>query len=402
MTLRSHIFLTVLYIIGFVIPVSSQTSKPSQADLEGATVLTVNREYTFKTPPKGFGKKQEFPANKKRSSNIFKQERNTTWFLIPIPYGGILTFEISPLNTVDDYDWMLFEYDKKFKDLIKTFKASPLRSNNARNDLKIKGKTGLKDGITNFFAVPGPGNSYSKPLKVKKSDTLVLVVDNIKDPKGGFIFKSNLVLDFDLEGKLSGTVYNSLTKAKLPAKIICEDDSSGTILSSAKADNAGNFSINIPLNRSVNITADHPGFIFKTADIKTTAKANKQDFALDPVEDGRVFMLFNIHFRPDKDIVLPNAQPELIRLSEFLKQNSNYDIKITGHTNNNPFADTRYLQRLSFNRALAVKKYLLLTGVAESRMSCMGVGGKKPLVITKNPDEAMKNLRVEVELKKRE
>ncbi len=400
MNQRSQFILTTLLILSFISNARSQTVQKDPGDFEGAKILSVNKEYAFKNSPKGFGKKQEFPANKNRSRQIFKQERNTGWFLIPIPYDGILSFEISPHNPADDYDWMLFSYSRNFRQNLS--RRLPLRTNNAKNDTKINGKTGLKDGSTNLYAVPGPGNSYSKLIKVKKNDTLILVIDNINQPTGGFDFTSRLAFDISLPARISGTVYNSRTKTKLPGRIICEDDSSGMVLSSGRADLAGNFSIDIPLNRAVNITADHPGFLFKTVDLVAKNKLNKQDFGLEPIEHGRVLILFNIHFRPDKDIVLPSAFPELQRLTDFMRANPDYDVKITGHTNNNPFADSRYLQRLSFNRAIAVKKYLMTAGVTEERMSCTGVGGKRPLIVTKDPEEAMKNLRVEVELMKRQ
>ncbi|RYE21580.1 MAG: hypothetical protein EOP45_09390 [Sphingobacteriaceae bacterium] len=56
------------------------------------------------------------------------------------------------------------------------------------------------------------------------------------------------------------------------------------------------------------------------------------------------------------------------------------------------------MQRLSEKRALAVKTYLLQHGIATNRMRCFGLGGKYPLFDNKKPEEAVKNLRVEVVL----
>ncbi len=368
-------------------------------DLEGALLIPVNTSKSFKQEVRGFGRKQEIGLHK--NPHLFEAERNTTWLKLAIPQSGTFIFEIKPHLVTDDFDWMLFSQSRTLATALLKGSASPLRSNNARTDISLKGKTGLKEGFTNLYASPGPGKSFSKPLEVRKGDTLLIVIDNVNSGKG-FDFVSNLKLDAAaLDGKITGRVTNSANKAPLAAKVVCEDDSTGAVLSQTIADSKGNYSINIPLGKSVNVTAQHQGFIFKTADLRT--KANSQlDLALDPITNSARLTLYNIHFSPDKDVILPGAVPELERLVDILQKEPAFDIKIIGHTNHNPFADSRYLQRLSFNRAIAVKKVLLKSGVSDERISCSGMGGKSPLTNSRVAEEAIKNLRVEVVLVKRE
>jgi outer membrane protein OmpA-like peptidoglycan-associated protein len=128
---------------------------------------------------------------------------------------------------------------------------------------------------------------------------------------------------------------------------------------------------------------------------------NKYDFQLNPISNEEKLILLNIHFTPDKDQITTSSEPELTRLTELLKSDKDWEVRIIGHTNNNPFADVRYLQKLSFNRALSVKQYLVKHGVSEKRISCAGMGGKSPIVNSKDVNEGWKNLRVEVVLSKR-
>lgn len=396
-----RIYLILIAISSFL-PLRHSFAQESKhgGDLEKAVRIAVNTTYKFKGSPKGYGSKNEFPRSRNRSPLLLREERNTSWFLIPVPYTGILTFEVMPHSPKDDYDWMLFDYRVLKRD-VKTF-AQPLRTNNSRNDLKLQGKTGLKKSSTDLFTAPGPGNNYSKAIETKMGDTLVLIIDNIYENGSGFDLDVKLDPNIQLSSKLSGTVTSSLTHSGLKAVILCEDDTTGQVLSTTQADTSGHYNIMIPATRAVNITASFSGYLFKTVDFIQKAAIDTLNIALDPIAGGNKLTLFNIHFAPDKDEILINSKPELIRLTDFLKQSKTYEVRITGHTNNNPFADARYLQRLSFNRALAVKKHLMINGIEERRISCAGVGGKNPLYNTKDPEENLKNLRVEVILIKKE
>ncbi len=386
-------FISIFYMHSF-----GQAIKNDFADLESAKTILVNKTYIFSSSTAGFGKKQEFPKNGKRQSTIFKEEKNSTWLLISMPYSGTFSFEISPKDPADDYDWMVYRYNKKLGSDIARNIALPLRSNISRNDHSVAGKTGLKDGFQNMFAVPGPGKSFSKTIEVNKGDTLALIIDNIYKTGSGFTFNSKLVLGFPLTAIIKGRIFSNVDKMPLPAQLICEDDSTGTLISQTTANATGAYTIKVPTGRSLNLTAKYKNFIFKSADVILNKAADSVNFYLEPVDDGKKLILFNIHFAPDKDIILFSAEPEITRLINFLKEYPDYDARIIGHTNNNPFADSRYLQRLSFNRAMAVKKKLLASGIIEDRISCMGMGGKAPIVTSKDPLEAMKNLRVEIEL----
>ena len=395
-------FLVLITWVGFA-SAQVQAIKKNCGDLNNATILQVNKTYTFTNSPSGFGLKQEFPKTISRPSFIFKEENNTVWFMMPMPASGTFSFEITPKSPKDDFDWMVYKYSRSLKQEIAREIARPLRSNISRNDGSVAGKTGTKEGFKNLYAEPGPGRSFSKPIDVKAGDTLVVVIDNIYDNGSGFTLMSKLTYGgIPLLAVLKGKVIANDTKKPLSAQLFCEDDSTGTQLSQTVANAAGEYSIAVPLLRDINIVARHPGYIFKTEDVVLIQKTEQKDFALDAVVSGNKAILFNIHFIPDKDVILASSEPDISRLVSFLTEYPQFDIRIVGHTNHNPFTDSGYLQRLSFFRAMAVKKRLIANGIDESRLACMGKGGKEPITTSRIQKEAMRNLRVEIELKLRE
>jgi outer membrane protein OmpA-like peptidoglycan-associated protein len=296
---------------------------------------------------------------------------------------------------------MLFKYNAELDKSIRNQTAIPIRSNNARNATSLSSKTGMGENSQSRTVKPGPGNNYSVPLKVKSGDRLALVVDNIYGGKGFDLF-AGLKPDFGVPFvSLKGYVRDRFTKKSIPAEVIVDDDSTGVLVGNSKVNQVtGQYQIQVPLNRPLNITARHPNYLFATSDTIIT-RDSELNFLLDTPFSGSKLILTNIHFYPNKDELLPSSIPELERLLDFLKSRPDWQVKITGHTNPNVFASARYLQQLSFNRAVAVKKYLLKNSIAEKRISCAGVGGNAPVVITKDPLEGLKNLRVEVTLVKK-
>ena len=363
-------------------------------DLTEAPTLQLNKNYSFRDSPAGYGKVSEFPLNPTRSPILFKEERNSAWFKFSVPYDGIISFVITPHKPSDDYDWMLFEETARLSEDIRKETAIPVRTNNARNDERIGGKTGLKEGFDNLYEIPGPRKSFSKLVNVKRGDKYALIVDNIYGEGKGFDLEIRLSLDPERTTLLTGTIQDKGTP--LAGTITVENKPSGTFISATKADKKGRYSLKVPAQTELSVVAEHPDYLFQTANLSSGKDSLNQDFSLDRIASGNKLVLFNINFLPNKDALLPSAEAELTRLINLLKANPQFNIKIIGHTNNNVFAGTRYLQQLSFNRAVTVKKKLLQNGIQEKRISCAGMGGKYPIADSKDPVEGLKNLRVEV------
>ena len=140
------------------------------------------------------------------------------------------------------------------------------------------------------------------------------------------------------------------------------------------------------------------------------------NFNLVRYHKGDLATLFNVYFYNDASVMLPESKYELNSLLQLLQENSNYRIRLHGHTNGNYhgkiitmgpeknfFSLTGSVQRagtakeLSYGRAEIVKEYLVSQGIQPDRMELKGWGGRRP-IYDKNSANAKRNVRVVVEI----
>ena len=112
--------------------------------------------------------------------------------------------------------------------------------------------------------------------------------------------------------------------------------------------------------------------------------------------NGRI-VVRDIYFDNNKYVIKPKSYPALEKIVTMLKEHSDTEVTIEGHTDAN--GSTESNQLLSENRANAVKKYLVSQGIKSSRMSTVGYGEEKP--VHKGNDETAwaMNRRVEFVLR---
>jgi outer membrane protein OmpA-like peptidoglycan-associated protein len=125
-------------------------------------------------------------------------------------------------------------------------------------------------------------------------------------------------------------------------------------------------------------------------------KKIRRDESLLPLETNRTIILKNIYFDQSKPQVLKASYPSLRQLARVLKKRPHVKIRIEGHTDN--VGNKRDLMALSWDRAEAIKKFLVDEGVKKDQISTRGFGPNKPL--TDNATEAArkKNRRVEIRI----
>jgi OOP family OmpA-OmpF porin len=115
-----------------------------------------------------------------------------------------------------------------------------------------------------------------------------------------------------------------------------------------------------------------------------------------PLAVNQAVVLKNIHFATDEATLLPASLPELDRLYEFLSHSPQRRIWLEGHTDNTHTA--AYNQKLSENRALAVKDYLVAKGIAAARLQTRGFGSSRPVADNHTAAGQQQNRRVEFRL----
>ena len=164
------------------------------------------------------------------------------------------------------------------------------------------------------------------------------------------------------------------------------------------------------------VTADSGRFylLLPKGDTYTVRYRNFQDsvqysrFEL-PNEKGRIYYeytltigptktytLRNVHFDTGKATLRPESFPALNDLVEVLRYKKQMVIEIAGHTDD--VGDDAANQRLSQDRAEAVKKYLVSKGIAATRITARGYGESEPVAPNDSEAGRSQNRRTEVRI----
>lgn len=139
-------------------------------------------------------------------------------------------------------------------------------------------------------------------------------------------------------------------------------------------------------------------------------------FELMRLQKGDIAIMYNVFFFKDAAVMRPESRYEVNNLLELLEENPSYNIRIHGHTNGNAPGKIIYMdqpgnfyslsntrqgggsaKKLSEERALVIKEYLISSGISADRMQVEAWGGKKP-IHDKNSARAHENVRVEIEI----
>jgi outer membrane protein OmpA-like peptidoglycan-associated protein len=114
------------------------------------------------------------------------------------------------------------------------------------------------------------------------------------------------------------------------------------------------------------------------------------------VNVGQVFKIEKLYFETDSATITPESFDALEELRDYLIKNKQIRIEIGGHTNNK--CSEKYCERLSLDRAEAVKKYLISQGIDQKRMTTKGYGKRNPISSNSSKDERHLNQRVEIKI----
>lgn len=139
-------------------------------------------------------------------------------------------------------------------------------------------------------------------------------------------------------------------------------------------------------------------------------------FELVRLQKGDIAIMYNVFFFKDAAVMRPESRYEVNNLLDLLKENPDYKIRIHGHTNGNASGKIIRMdkpgnfyslsgtnqgfgsaKKLSEERAIVIKQYLVSSGISEDRMQIKAWGGKKP-IHDKHSVRANENVRVEIEI----
>lgn len=365
--------------------------------------------------PKGFGKKLEIKDYDLGDPYFIEREHNSVWYKFIVPYDAIFTFDLIPIRSDDDFDFLLFQYDgPNFCHDIADGKKIPVRTNISRKNIEVQGRTGLSVGSVNEYVPSGPGSSYSKPLKVKRGEIYYILVDNpFRENYGHTIYlhfrrlhpeskfqEAPTQEEYQIPvRKLHISVVDAKTGAPLASNIFVEGLPDSV---PSRYPVISQLDLNVLSYRTYNINVVKEGYLLKS--VPFIAKNDSLYTVVIPIkkmELGDRINLVNIKFDSDKTEILEKSLPALEQLGNFMEINPTVHIEIQGHVNGESKRNKRRYRKLSTARAEAIYDKLIAQGVDKSRMEYVGFGNAKMIYPTPvNNRQAEANRRVEVEITK--
>jgi len=348
----------------------------------------------------GFGTTKEFDGNNLEENKLFEEEENSIWYLITAPEAGDFTFDIVAENESDDWDFLLYRNEKMFCKKLADKVAEPIRSNLSRSPI-----TGISLSSKESFVSAGINNNYSKAVKVKEGDEFILVVNNPKRASG----KHTLILHLPKKKEVEVKQQKNTTlfkiefkdaKTKLPVLGLASISGlktqivalNGVVVYEALVSKK---------NRKLNVEAYAKGYMLMSKEYKVgKTKSNYlAEILLENIELDKRVNLTRIQFYGDQFNLLPSAQPSLKSLLLFMESNPTVTIEIGGHVNGPGERNSKRYKELSYNRAYAVKDYLVKNGIAKERIYFKGYGNSEMLYpIPKSSYQESANRRVEIKI----
>jgi outer membrane protein OmpA-like peptidoglycan-associated protein len=198
---------------------------------------------------------------------------------------------------------------------------------------------------------------------------------------------------------LQGTVTDAKTHKPLAAEIFVDDLTAKEPDFSVYSDSlSGSYTLAAQRGQRIGIQAIAAGHLPRSERFEVPADQpfdrTKLDLALEPTELGATMEFKNAYFDFGKSELLPESKLELDRVVLFLMRSANTTLEIAGYTDD--VGTIAANQKLSEDRASAVRDYLVKRGVAATRLKAVGYGKSKPLVKGNSEEARAQNRRVEM------
>lgn len=202
---------------------------------------------------------------------------------------------------------------------------------------------------------------------------------------------------------VKGTVYNSITKQPIEAKITYHELSSDLELGIARSNpDNGEYEIIMARGKKYSFYAEKKGFYSVREHLDKIKLVEYQEIDMDlylaPLAPGSSIRLNNIFFKKGTGTILKESYPELDRLVGIMNANPTLEIEIEGHTDG--LGSVNSSIKLSEERVESVKEYLVNRSIDKKRISGTGYGGARPIVNNSTEENRAKNRRVEIKIKK--
>ncbi|UOG76285.1 RICIN domain-containing protein [Hymenobacter tibetensis] len=192
---------------------------------------------------------------------------------------------------------------------------------------------------------------------------------------------------------LTGRVLNAKTRQPLSAevKVVRLDNNLVFNATARSLPGTGSYQFTLPPGR-YRVLGSSATFLNAT-DTVSMSGSRTLDLLLVPAAVGSSLELPTLIFAQGKYTLLQGSYAELNRLARTLADNPTVNIRLEGHTDNQGNAGLN--QKLSEERVQEVRRYLVMRGVPENRLSIVGYGGTKPRASNEREETRRLNRRVE-------
>lgn len=170
-----------------------------------------------------------------------------------------------------------------------------------------------------------------------------------------------------------------------------------------RADENGEILLCLPINANYAFNVSETGYLFysqsfQLKELKTFETPDRIEIRLNKVKIGAEMNLYNIYFETDSFRILSASEPELAKLTLFLKNNPLLEVEIQGHTDKTGSPERNLV--LSELRAKSVVEYLILNGIAANRLQYKGFGETRPVAKNETEDGRSLNRRTTIKIGK--
>jgi len=178
--------------------------------------------------------------------------------------------------------------------------------------------------------------------------------------------------------RVSGIVTDKETGLPLASASVILRDSGQKTLFSIQTNEKGEYSAEVPLNKTMGLLAQKDKY-FASAALDISSIGLSQDsavalnFVLDPIPtEDYEFTLKGIYYDLDKADIRSDAAKVLDSMSVILTNNPGITIELASHTDSRAPED--YNLKLSQKRAQSCVDYLVRKGIAKDRLTAVGYG----------------------------
>ena len=194
---------------------------------------------------------------------------------------------------------------------------------------------------------------------------------------------------------LKGTVRDENTTEPVKARIELKNVDTKKISEIPLDTTTGNYVAVAPYNYDYVMTVKKEGFVYETKYISkvdsTHPSLRNMDVDIKPIELHQSYRINDIYFGFNKYDLTMESKFVLDQLIEFLNENPLISIQIQGHTDN--IGNDADNLKLSDNRARSVYNYLVLRGIASSRLKYKGFGKTMPVADNDTEEGRARNRR---------